>query len=283
MAVDLEYAVESSSGLQGLTSITYADSAAVGYQAQLSTDYRLSEAIGVRFGSIRITTTSLPATSIAFSYDAPIAAIGGSESGYAWTLVSGSLPDGLTLGPTGTLRTSLSGTPTEAGTFTFRVRVTDDDGNIDDQDFVLVIVGVSVHPETVPCDGGYEITLNFGNAEGDYYVSLGPLGTREDPRCQSGVLETYDSRGNVVAAARGAVIRFVAGRATIVTPPGPVGGPYALTLQRVSGDGEDQSTTDPLVTFVPHDFKSRTLSLRRSLTAWLSTGPRDPRNEEFPQ
>jgi subtilisin family serine protease len=68
-----------------------------------------------------IDTTSLPGGSLGSAYSATLQASGGTTP-YAWSLASGSLPPGLTLGGgTG----AVTGTPTSAGTFAFTARVAD--------------------------------------------------------------------------------------------------------------------------------------------------------------
>jgi hypothetical protein len=56
---------------------------------------------------------------------------------YTWSIVSGSLPDGLNLSSSGA--ENISGTPTEQGTFRFTVRVTDSALAHADRDFELVV------------------------------------------------------------------------------------------------------------------------------------------------
>lgn len=67
--------------------------------------------------TITITTASLPNGTRNTSYSAALAA---SITGANWSVVSGTLPSGLTLSTSGTI----SGTPTTAGTYTFTVRAT---------------------------------------------------------------------------------------------------------------------------------------------------------------
>ncbi len=67
-----------------------------------------------------ITTTSLPNGVVGSAYSAALGASGGSGS-FTWSLLSGSLPSGLTLNAAGTI----SGTPTTTGAFTFAVQATD--------------------------------------------------------------------------------------------------------------------------------------------------------------
>ncbi len=70
---------------------------------------------------LAITTTSLPQGTVTKSYSATLAAMGGSGSGYAWSLSAGALPGGITLAGSGIL----AGTPTATGTFNFTAEVTD--------------------------------------------------------------------------------------------------------------------------------------------------------------
>jgi hypothetical protein len=88
---------------------------------------------------VEITTTTLQNGVMAVPYTAQIAATAGSGAGYAWQVVAGALPSGLTLAPSGTPSTTLSGTPAAAGTFNFTVRVTDSFGGVDDQTFTLTV------------------------------------------------------------------------------------------------------------------------------------------------
>jgi hypothetical protein len=70
--------------------------------------------------TLQITTSQLPGGFVAGSYSATLAATGGSTP-YSWSLLSGTLPSGLTLNAGG----SISGTPSLAGSFPFTVQVKD--------------------------------------------------------------------------------------------------------------------------------------------------------------
>ncbi|MBX3475101.1 MAG: putative Ig domain-containing protein [Planctomycetes bacterium] len=74
---------------------------------------------------ITITTGSLPDGTIGTPYSQIIEAYGGVQSGFSWTISAGTLPPGLNLSPTGTPQTTLAGTPTTIGVYTFEVRVED--------------------------------------------------------------------------------------------------------------------------------------------------------------
>lgn len=71
--------------------------------------------------SLSISTPSLPQGQLQSQYEAALSASGGKEP-YTWTVLSGTLPSGLSLtSSTGTI----SGTPTQSGTSTFTVGVED--------------------------------------------------------------------------------------------------------------------------------------------------------------
>jgi hypothetical protein len=70
---------------------------------------------------LQITTDTLPGATVQTPYSVSLAAIGG-VSPYTWSIVSGSLPSGLSLNSaTGVI----SGTPTNTGTSTFTTQVQD--------------------------------------------------------------------------------------------------------------------------------------------------------------
>ena len=71
-------------------------------------------------GQLQVTTASLPPGTQGIAYSATLAASGGLPP-YTWALTSGSLPAGLTLGPTG----AITGFPASPGTASFTVQVTD--------------------------------------------------------------------------------------------------------------------------------------------------------------
>jgi uncharacterized repeat protein (TIGR02543 family) len=69
---------------------------------------------------LRITTTWLTEGISNLGYNETLEATGGTPN-YSWSIISGLLPDGLNLSAAG----MISGTPTEAGNFTFTIQVTD--------------------------------------------------------------------------------------------------------------------------------------------------------------
>lgn len=101
--------------------------------------------------NIAVATTSLPAGTVSSPYSATLSPIGGTGP-YAWSIISGSLPSGLTLSGA-----SIAGTPTTAGTFPITVKVTDSLGNSATQVLTLVITcqPLAISTQSLPsCTAG---------------------------------------------------------------------------------------------------------------------------------
>jgi hypothetical protein len=147
-----------------------------------------------------ISTVTLPGALTNNLYDSgPIVAVGGALP-YTWTLVSGSLPPGLTLNDSSPTA-SITGTPTVNGVYTFTIRVTENGGAFDDQIYTLVSAGNGPTPPdsalltwctSIACTptsnvsicvgtpanaaalpgGGCAVTYNIGNAAQDLTNAL---------------------------------------------------------------------------------------------------------------
>ncbi len=107
-------------------------------------------AMTVTSGPPVITTTTLAGGILGVAYNQTIDANGGNGT-YAWAVIAGALPDGLTLGPsTG----AITGTPTSAATFNFTVEVTSD-GQTDTQALSIVVTGAPLAFARSYLPGGY--------------------------------------------------------------------------------------------------------------------------------
>jgi hypothetical protein len=92
--------------------------------------------------TITVTPGSLVAGTVGQVYpQAALAATGGTP-GYSFSLVSGSLPNGMSLAGDGVI----SGTPTQSGTFSFTVKATDFNGCNGTQAYTLTISGLMFYP-----------------------------------------------------------------------------------------------------------------------------------------
>lgn len=76
------------------------------------------------YGTLSVTTTSVPNGVEAAPYGPVALAASGGDGSYGWEVAAGSLPDGLTLAANG----SISGSPTTLGSSDFTVRVVSGDG-----------------------------------------------------------------------------------------------------------------------------------------------------------
>jgi len=90
--------------------------------------------IQISSGPAIANTSPLPSGSVNTPINIPLTALGGAPP-YQWSLVSGSLPNGISLNPFG----SLTGTPVVASNVQFVLRVTDSAGNAATQQFVWTV------------------------------------------------------------------------------------------------------------------------------------------------
>lgn len=116
---------------------------------------------------LAITTAALAPAALNSAYSQTLTATGGATP-YHWTVISGSLPAGLTLGTTGII----SGTPTAGGFFNLTVQVTDASSNQSSQQLSLNVryvissavmgSGGSISPSgTIFMDSGSSQTFTF--------------------------------------------------------------------------------------------------------------------------
>ncbi|QKZ14738.1 putative Ig domain-containing protein [Spirosoma sp. KUDC1026] len=119
-------------------------------------------------------TTTVAAQGVAFSQSFTV--VGGSAP-YSFSVVGGSLPGGLSLdGGTGTL----SGTPTQAGSYSITVRATDANGcaatgavySLVVTDATPAIAGLSASPNPVCAGSPVTFTATVGNLTGSYAYTL---------------------------------------------------------------------------------------------------------------
>jgi hypothetical protein len=91
------------------------------------------------FGTVAITTTSLPNGTIGTAYSAVVKASGGCTP-YKWAIASGALPAGVTAKASSTTTSlNLTGSPTTAATYSFTIKVTGCGGNTSQMAYKVVI------------------------------------------------------------------------------------------------------------------------------------------------
>ncbi|MEG0182733.1 MAG: putative Ig domain-containing protein [Stenotrophomonas sp.] len=122
-------------------------------------------------------TNPAPAT-VGVAYSQSLASASGGTAPYSYSLGSGTLPAGITLGSNGTL----SGTPSAGGSFTFTVTATDSSGGsgpVSTSSSTLLLTvnaaAITVNPASLPAAGAgtaYNQTLTASGGSGTYTYTV---------------------------------------------------------------------------------------------------------------
>lgn len=200
---------------------------------------------------VSIATTALGGGTPGIAYNAPISAVGGG-SPYNWSLVSGSLPTGLTLNPsTGVI----SGTPTTVQTQTFTVKVRDTGNQEDTQTLTIVIQTPTITTASLPTTSKgspYSATVQAigGDAPRTFSIVAGELpaglalnsatgeisGTPTSLGTSSFRIEARDSSARVGSATLTITVNNNLDVSTTTLPGATAGGPtYSATLTAAGG------------------------------------------------
>jgi hypothetical protein len=124
-------------------------------------------------GPVQITTTSLPNATSGQPYSTALSASGGSGTGYAWSVSSGSLPTGFSFSPAGVL-TSTGSPPAPANSYNLTVQVTDSAGNTATQPLTLTVFpSLPTTPESAVSGGG--------GGGGGCFIATAAFGSYFDP------------------------------------------------------------------------------------------------------
>ncbi len=118
---------------------------------------------------LSVTTTSLPTGVDGFFYGQQLSALSGHPP-YSWSLISGSLPPGLTLAANGLI----SGMPTTNGAFNFSVQVTDATSRTATQPLTLR-VGSPPSATITPANSSVAIPVGSGVSFGVSVTGTGPF------------------------------------------------------------------------------------------------------------
>lgn len=201
-----------------------------------------------------VTSQYLPVGTRAQTYSTSLVA-SGADHAYTWSLVSGVLPGGLGLSPTGTI----SGTPTLAGLYTFVVEVEAGYGSPVQGTFTLEVVNpvVAVTTSSLPVGTwgvAYAATLTATGGDGTYAwsvvagalptgVTLSPTGalsgTPGEPGSFSFTLQVTSGAGAYVRTAQTAFTVAVTYPPLVITtnalPSGGTGDAYAPTQLQATG------------------------------------------------
>jgi len=200
---------------------------------------------------LTVTTAGLPGGTVGQAYSQSLAATGGTPP-YTWSLVSGSLPPGLSLNAS---NGAISGAPTSTGTFTFTAQVTDGTQNATKSLSITVVAQLAITTASLP--GGtvgqaYSQTLAATGGTPPYTWSLasGSLPPGLSLSASGGVVSgtpttagTYSFTAQVTDGTRtattGLSITVASGSALSITttalPQGRVSTAYSATLAATGG------------------------------------------------
>jgi uncharacterized protein (TIGR03437 family) len=239
-----------------LFSVTVTDSLGV-----VSPPITFTIAIGQPAAVTVVTAASLPAGAAGASYLQFFAAGAGTPPYISWALSSGTLPPGTTFGSVtenGVLTGMLSGVPTQAGTYTFTLRVGDSSGGAASQQFTLTINAagaITLTPGGIVNSANYyaggvspgEVVAIFGSGLGPNAIQYYQLGANgKIPTTLGGVQITF---GGVAAP----LVYVQAGQASAIVPY-EVAGKTSAAVQ-VSYQGQLSNTlTVPVVAAAPGVF-----------------------------
>ncbi len=207
--------------------------------------------------SLTIMTSTLPAGTDGTTYSKALQVSGGTPS-YTWSISSGSLPTGMSLGTTTGM---ISGTPTASGTFNFAARVTDSSSPAQTKSAAMTLVvapsSLTITTATLPSGTNgtsYSQTLQAsgGTAGSRWSISSGSLPTGMSLGTTTGMISgtptvsgTFNFAARVTdssspAQTKSAAMTLVVAPSslTITTstlPSGTNGTSYSQTLQASGG------------------------------------------------
>jgi uncharacterized protein (TIGR03437 family) len=208
-----------------------------------------------------ITASPLPGGTAGSQYSQALNATGGATPYKSWTVISGSLPPGISLTTLGGVLTALlTGTPTASGTFTFTVQVTDSAGVTAAKQFNLTIGGSTPTGPAISAKGIVNSASYAGGgvAPGEivtiYGTGLGP---------SSLVSFQLDGNGNVPASLAGTQVMFDGVAAPLIytsatqlsaVVPYEVAGKASTLVQVVYQTQSSNGVTEPVAAVVPGIF-----------------------------
>ena len=224
-----------------------------------ASDNRIIDLYGQRgsniLGALNL-SRSLPDGMVDQPYEGHITATGG-DGTYAFSIVLGTLPDGLTWS-----NGDITGTPTTAGTYPFKVRVTDGKGRQREREYRITITGEPLEPlvlgELIPDagfvgqpytgqiaatggDGNYTFSIVEGALPGGLAMdgSIGDItGTPTTVGTYTFTIRVTDGTGNYCERQYQISITKSLTLHQLIPNIGWVGQPYTGPLSVTGGDGD---------------------------------------------
>ncbi len=202
-------------------------------------------------GLLTISTTSLPPAALTETYGQNLTAINATGS-VNWTVISGSLPTGVTLSTAGVL----AGTPTVSGSFTFGILASDSSPNTSTQTLTLTVNPAltisSMTPQAGAVGETYSAPLSASGGVGSYTwsvlngnlpggVSLSTAGVLSGTPTASGsftiTAKVADQNGGTTSGSVTVTINSALTITTTSLPAATAGASYSQTLMATGGVG----------------------------------------------
>jgi sugar lactone lactonase YvrE len=222
------------------------------------------------------TPAALPPAGVSALYAQILGATGGTPP-YTWSIVSGTLPAGLTLATSGTI----SGTPTTSGVSLFTLQAADSTGAIAIQSFSLTVTTPMITTNSILLQGtvglGYSQTLSVAGGTSPYTWTLTtgvlPAGLSLSPAgVISGIPSTAGTYNFTVQITDAAALKATQSFTIIVVAAPPiartgvfahiaVGGPWTTTIYVANA-----SANQAIVSLVLHADDGSALSLPMTVT-----------------
>lgn len=206
---------------------------------------------------LTIDTPALPSGDVGVPYNTTLNGSGGSGTGYAWNVSTGTVPPGLTLQASNMLSTTLSGSPTTVGVYDFTVELSDSGGQVAAMSYTIpVYAPVQLVTPQLPDaqfgipysavltaqggSGGYTFNVTAGTfPPGLNLTSTGTIsGFATTPGTYGFTIDVSDDRGR--SDSRMYTIQVTADPPTIVTqmlPGAGDGAPYSALVTASGGSG----------------------------------------------
>ena len=232
---------------------------------------------------LAITTTTLPAGRTAQAYREVLAVSGGVPP-LTWSLTSGTLPSGLTLGGDGVL----SGIPATGGTIALTVRVVDSTSDQTSRALTLILDDAPLITSNAPGEGGIGLAWSYpvlavGKTPRTLTVVTGPAGMTVSGstlswtptvagnesvtiRVSNGVSPVAEQHFTISSAARGIPLRPPS-PAYLGMPTDPASLP---TLLSTTGTFSDTASLTPVAALIPYSLNLPFWSDHAVKTRWVA-------------
>jgi hypothetical protein len=184
--------------------------------------------------ALAVSTASLPSTAVGQRYTTSVTAAGG-VAPYSWAITGGSLPAGLKLSTSG----SITGVPTQMGTFTFTVAATDSAAPTHHTASRTLTLTVKVAPGVYAANAGNDSVTEYPVGQGGDINPIADL-TGPDTGLSTPESVVLDATGDVFVANEGndTVTEYAPGASGDARPTRTISGVSSPCRLALNGSGD---------------------------------------------